>query len=253
MKILPIAAPSCILPDTVAANAFFLASKVQEVGLYFFESQACLNYTEVDLPQNLANLPINWHIHLPVDLPWGMDDGSKAARIALNVAAKAAYLNPRFGVLHPPTHINGHIVTEARQQEKFLLSFIKTWYTHTNLPILLENIEYAPLVNLGTKLFNLPHMPIGICLDVGHMLGFNQHEMLLQSELLKHVSLVHWSAPGKRDEHLALNYFTAHEYEVVQNMVQQLPHGVCHMLEIFNWSGIEQSYAILEQILDLRP
>ncbi len=246
MNILPIAAPSCVLLDTVANNAMFLASRVEEVGLCFFEAFSCLNYTEADLPQSLASLPLRWHIHLPVDLPWENDDGSKAARLALQVAEKAAYLKPRFAVLHPPVHISA----QASMQEKLLLSFVKAWYAQSNIPILLENIAGAPLVNLGNKLFNLPNAPIGVCLDVGHMLGFEQ-DALLHSQLLECVQLVHWSAPGKKDEHLSLDCFTAHEYKIVQELAKKLPRDICHMLEIFNWNGIEKSYPIFKQIWNL--
>jgi len=38
-----LAAPSFVLPAGVAENARFLAGKVDEVGLCFFETQSCLN------------------------------------------------------------------------------------------------------------------------------------------------------------------------------------------------------------------
>ncbi len=243
MNKLPIAAPSCVLPDTVAGNALFLASRVQEVGLCLFESEACLNYTDQDLPKELANLPLNWHVHLPVDLPWHLD-GKRAAELALKVMGKVQYLKPRLAVLHPPATIDNN----QDLQEKLLLSFAKTWYNQTQIPILLENIDGAPLANLNPKIFNNHHSPIGICLDVGHMLGFNQTEMLCQSALLKHVRLIHWSAPGKKDEHLALEHFSVKELAVVRELMHHLPHNICHMLEIFNWHGIEQSYPILKEL-----
>ena len=65
-----LAAPSFVLPGTVAANARFLAHKVDEVALCFFEARACLAYGPEDLPPDLADLPLRWHVHLPVDQPW---------------------------------------------------------------------------------------------------------------------------------------------------------------------------------------
>ncbi len=242
MPILPIAAPSCALPDTVAANANFLATKVQEVGLCFFESKGTLAYTEQDLPPSLVKLPLRWHVHLPVDLPW--QNGDNAATEALKIIQKAAYLNPRFAVLHPPL---GPSLTE---QGQLLHDFANKWYAHSKIPLLLENINTAPLANLDPTLFGLKNRPFGVCLDLGHMLGFNQTDLILQSDILKHVALVHWSAPGKLDEHLPLQHLSPSELQVAQSVVKKLPNDTCHMLEIFNWLGIEQSYPILAKLLE---
>ncbi len=244
MTVLPIAAPSCILPDHVAANAYFLASKVQEVGLCFFETKACLDYSEKDLPQDLATLPLTWHIHLPVDLPWGTSSDIQAAQAAFNIAQKVNHLNPRCVVLHPPTKVS------LKEQEALLSNFADYWYKHSTTPILLENIEGAPLANLSSNLFSSSHIPFGICLDVGHMLGYGHVDILMNSHLLDKVGLVHWSAPGKKDEHLALKHFTPSEYLLAKQVVKRIPCSAHHMLEIFNWENIVQSYPILRQLLD---
>ncbi len=243
MSILPIAAPSCVLPDTIIANTNFLATKVQEVGLCFFELKGSLAYTDEDLPLSLASLPLRWHIHLPVDLPW--EDAHKAAELTFMVAQKALYLKPNFAVLHPPTGTQ-----DPKTQTQLLYNFAKTWYNNTQIPLLLENINHAPLANLDPQLFSPQFMPFGICLDVGHMIGFRQAEIILQSNILDYVGLVHWSAPGKKDEHLPLQCFSPEEHQIAQNLVKRLPRTTCHMLEIFNWLGIEQSYPVLAKLLE---
>ena len=69
-----LAAPSFVLPGTVAENARFLSGRVDEMALCFFEAQACLKYGENDLPPDLAEPSesgrLRCHVHLPVDLPW---------------------------------------------------------------------------------------------------------------------------------------------------------------------------------------
>lgn len=95
-----IAAPSWVVPDTLAANCRFLAGRVDEVGLLFFETKACLAYTRQDLPPDLAGLPLAWHVHLPLDLPW--HDPEETARVCLALMDKAAFLGARRAVLHPP-------------------------------------------------------------------------------------------------------------------------------------------------------
>ncbi len=242
--ILPIAAPSCVLPDTVSANALFLANKVQEVGLCFFETKSCLAYTKIDLPPKLSELPLRWHVHLPVDLDWS--NGHNAATQALKVMQKAAYLNPRFGVLHPPSDQR----LNQDKLERLLFDFANTWHKNSNIPILLENINKMPLVNLNSTLFSPKFKPFGICLDLGHMLGFAQTDLILQSDILKHVGLVHLSAPGKWDEHLDLQQLTDKQYDIALKVIKKLPKQVCYMIEIFNWPGIVKSFPVFNKLLE---
>ena len=108
-----IAAPSFVIAANVADNAVFLAHKVDEVGLCLFETRACLDYGPDDLPAALAHLPLRWHAHLPVDLPWPASatagatrPAREAARLALAVLDRVYALVPRMtlqaAVLHPP-------------------------------------------------------------------------------------------------------------------------------------------------------
>ena len=97
-----LAAPSWLVPGTVADNCRFLAGRVDEVGLLFFETDACLAYSTKELPENLAELPLSWHVHLPVDLPW--QEPETCADICLQLLRKVAFLRPNRAVLHPPVH-----------------------------------------------------------------------------------------------------------------------------------------------------
>ncbi len=245
MPPLPIAAPSCVLPATVAENAAFLAHKVQEVGLCFFQTEPCLAYTETDVPAELAALPLRYHIHLPVDLPW-RKGGAVVARKALCVLEKVTYLKPRYAVLHPPT------ATPA-EQEKLLRTFLKTWCAASKVPILLENLEHAALTDLPESFFATTHTNtavFGVCLDVGHMLGFGQEYILHAPHLLKAIQLLHWSAPGLRDEHLPLHALTDGQYALVQKLMPLLPKKAVHMLEIFHWDGVEKSWPVLKHLME---
>ncbi len=253
---LPIAAPSCVLRAHIAENANFLAHKVQEVGLYFMQSEPCLKYTEKDLPLHLAALPLRWHVHLPVDLPWHKK-GSGAAKIAFQVLQKALFLRPRYAVLHPPTH------TSLSVHEQLLEEFAKTWFSLCSVPVLLENIKHAPLVDLDSKLFMdaKPCMKqtkktfglgrFGVCLDVAHMLAFEQESIAEYPHLLRLVQLVHWSAPcGAEDKHLALHHLSNDESAVIQKIIPLLPPTATHILEIFSWEGIEASVDVWKNFME---
>ena len=56
------AAPSFVLPGNIVENVRFLAGRVEEVALCFFENAACLAYTEQDLPPDLRDLPLERQI-----------------------------------------------------------------------------------------------------------------------------------------------------------------------------------------------
>ncbi len=251
---LPIAAPSCVLPATVSENAFFLAHKVQEIGICFFETGPCLAYTEKDLPQELSSLPVRWHIHLPVDLPWNKG-GTSVASIALSIMQKALYLKARYAVLHPPAHAS------LSTQEKLLQDFSKQWYKNTNIPVLLENINNAPLTDLNPALFSPSQTQqkktsnikasahFGVCLDLAHMLAFKQHELAINAQLLSLVQLIHISAPDGADKHKDLSYLTPSEIDSIKKILPMLPKNATHMLEIFQWEGIATSYPLWKKLL----
>lgn len=236
MKCLPFAAPSCVIPGTVADNALFLAGRVAEVGLCFFEAQPCLAYGVKDLPSNLKNLDLSWHIHLPIDLPWEAG-GRAAAAIALALLGKVAYLLPWAAVLHPP---------HSPQAALLLRDFAQLWREHSPLPLLLENIDTSSLTELQTVIHEADY---GLCLDVGHALGYAQHTLLDSTPLMQKVVLVHWSAPGKQDQHLPLTSFTQAEYDAARCVALQLPASARHLLEIFHWDGVEASAPVLKTLL----
>lgn len=237
MSLFPFAAPSCVIPGTVAENAHFLAGKVSEVALCFFETQPCLAYGVEDLPISLKDLALSWHVHLPVDLPWEAG-GRAAAAVAVALMGKVAYVSPWAAVLHPPQGAQGADV--------LLRDFAALWKEHCTLPVLLENIDTASLVDLSGLIEQADY---GICLDVGHALGYGQGELLDNAALLRRVALVHWSAPGQRDQHLPLTALTPEERGLAGQVAAKLPADARHVLEIFHWSGVEASAPVLEDIL----
>lgn len=233
-----IAAPSCVLPVGVAENGRFLAGRVREVGLCLFETHACLSLTVAELPSDLAQLPLSWHAHLPVDLPWEAG-GAAAAAMALAVLDRVAFLSPRLAVLHAPPH------APERQAEP-LEAFARAWARHSGLPLLLENIDTCSLLNLPEDV--LQHYDV--CLDVAHMLAYHQTELMNRHDLLSKVRLLHWSAPGAGDQHLPLKALTPEQRETARQVARQVPGEALHMVEVFHWAGVEASIPVLETLLE---
>ncbi len=246
-----LAAPSFVIPAGVAENAHFLAGKVDEVGLCLFETRACLNYGPQDLPPDLAALPLRWHAHLPVDLPWPQKSTAAqtahpartAATLARQVLEKAAFLAPRCAVLHPPAG-------SPRMQRRLLAGFAHHWQKHCDVPLLLENVAHSDIFSLGQGY--LQDHGLGLCLDVGHLLGYGQKNLLF-SQLPEQASLVHWSAPGDGDRHLPLTDFSAQQMQTAASLMPRFCDTAVHMAEIFNWKKLRASLPVLAALLQPHP
>ena len=243
-----IAAPSFVIPANVAQNVHFLSGKVDEVGLCLFEAQGCLDYGSADLPDALAHLPLRWHAHLPVDLPWPsrMAEGNAhpardAARLALAVLDRIHTLVPHMvlqaAVLHPPEG-------SAAFQRHMLTDFAKHWHGQQQPapPLLLENVAHSDVVCLGDAF--LADHGMGLCLDVGHLLGYGQ-SALLHSALPSQAAMLHWSAPGNSDQHLPLTALTPAQRCTALRLMADAPPAATHMVEIFNWDGLAASLPVL--------
>ncbi len=230
-----ISAPSWVMPGGIAANAAFLAGSVDQCGLCFFETAACLNYSQADLPADLASLPLSWHIHMPLDLPW--QDARETAQICASLAAKAAHLDIRYIVIHPPDCRNGW-PDGCRSCRKKLQKFADCWRKLAHGQILLENVPWCDVQCLGRDFMD--STGLGLCLDVAHALAYGQKE-LLRCWLLSATALVHWSAPGDGDRHLPLTELAPAQWRLAAQIMARLPATATHMLEIFNWNGIEAS------------
>jgi hypothetical protein len=239
-----IAAPSCLIPGTTAQNARFLHQRadgrIQEIALCFFETQPSLAYTADDLPETLAALPFSWHVHLPVDLPWQIGPEA-SANCALRLMRKVEALKPRMAVLHAP---------DLPARKALLAAFAEMWHARCAVPLLLENIEGCDLLDVARIIVDAEY---GVCLDLGHMLAYGQQNILDNPELVSRVQLAHWSAPNGADRHLSLTRLTKEEKNSLQAAAAQLPDTATHLLEIFDWNGVEESLALLPELLHSRP
>jgi len=242
-----IAAPSFVWPGTIAENCSLLAPLVPEVGLLFFETDACLAYTEEDLPPSLECLGLRYHVHLPLDLPW---DESPEAVFAVVVAllAKCAFLKPWAVVLHPPPvrvcpqRKNG--VTKPLAQRD-LRRFFSLW-TEANqtATLLLENIRDNDLVGAWPL---IRHFGLGICLDLGHLLAYSQETDRVPG-VWPHVGMVHLNAPGPDGEHRSLRLLDQAGRKRLESILTHVSPECVLMLEVFNPEDLETSLTVLHEL-----
>lgn len=230
-----IAAPSFVIPGTVADNAQALAGLFPEVGIVLFESKSCLEYDENDLPAALGKLDLRWHVHLPLDLPWhaGVDE---VCRIISKLVSKVDYLSPRAYVLHPP-------------QTAELMTPLAAGFRDMGVDpsrVLLENVEESDLAVVWDEACS---EGFGVCLDLGHVLAYRQDHILTLPSLWEKVGMLHVYSPGERARHESLKNLNEHGKNMLGGWLSQLRPDAVVMLEIFNETGLKESTKLLAEWL----
>lgn len=262
-----VAAPSWVLPGSLADNCRFLAGRVDEAGLLFFETESSLAYGEADLPPDLALLPLAYHVHLPLDLPWSEPDrvadiclalmqscarlcaprfaerlaGGAAGRVAGMAAGPAADggSRPIRGVLHPPGPEHGG----ARAFAAFLAR-----YGHRGGDSSLLLLENTPENDLAGMVGPAGEANMGFCLDLGHLLACGQERALLRAPVLERTRMLHLSAPGLesgRIRHLPLTALDEQGRETGRRLCREAPADAVLMIELFAWEGVVESLPVL--------
>ncbi|NJB68247.1 sugar phosphate isomerase/epimerase [Desulfobaculum xiamenense] len=229
-----LAAPSFVIPSGVAENCRHLAGLFPEVALLFFESDACLRYTDEDLPPWLAQLGLRYHVHLPLDLPW--EDGADAAwRVVERLVSRAAFLSPQAFVLHPPARTD------------VLAAFADRWEGAGYDPaaLLLENTREC---DLARHLRLAEDRGLALCLDLGHMLAYEQ-EFLAEDADFARVRMLHLNAPGPGGRHLSLAALDERGQALVQRMLDRLRPDAVLTIEVFEERGLMESARVLLDML----
>lgn len=224
-----VAAPSFVVPGAIPENCAFLEPLVDEVALCFFETRACLEYGEDDLPKHLTGHALTYHVHLPLDLP---DDPGELRASLIGLAEKAAFLAPRFYVLHPPP-------TEA------LLRTAVAALAKAGVPpgdILLENVGSPPIAPLLPLAYDFG---MHFCLDIGHFLRLGEREILKDETLLSRTRCLHAYAPDPvgSGRHHKLSLLGDKGLAFLDDLVSRLPHLEAVVLEVFDRHGFERSLA----------
>lgn len=248
---LPLAVPSWVVPGTAAENAAFLLDEVSrlptttlfrftEMGLCCFETRSSLDCPITDYPT--ASSSLSFHVHLPTDLAWTSGD---APDLCLRLMERFAHLASTDGstllraVLHPPA---------SGLSDSFMAAFVERWTAAGRNPadLLLENHRD---ITAPAFLSLLNRHPVSVCLDVAHMLTYNQHP-LLSALAPSRVRLLHWSAPGPvpgKDAHLPLTALTPAELDISRAAAHRFAAAL-PLIEVFSWEGIEASLPVLTDL-----
>lgn len=231
-----VAAPSFAIPGTVTRNAHFLAPYFNEIGIVLFETEACLNYSETDLAPDLADLPVSWHVHLPLDLPWERGIDTVCDNIS-KLLGKVDYLHPTAYVLHPPR--NGELLFPLAE------TFREAGVDVSS--VLLENVEESDLAAVWPQAMEAGY---GACLDIGHILAYEQKHVLTLPRLWEKVGMLHLYGTDAKARHKPLKELSQEGRDMVRSWIGNMRSGASITLEVFNESGLFQSAPLLADWLD---
>jgi len=202
---------------------------VDEVAVIFFETKACLDYTDKDLPPDLVRLDLSYHVHLPLDLPWSQG-AQEVHRLSENLARKTDFLRPRGFVLHPPP--DPHLLRE----------FLRLWSgSRSPADLYLENIQDN---DLSAAWPILMESDCPVCLDLGHLLAFGQEDLLQKPGLLERTTMLHLYAPGAEGEHESLSRLAPRDFRILKHILRHLPANSVIVLEIFHPEKLVESLDI---------
>lgn len=227
---MPVIVPSWVVPGTAVDNAAFLAGKVRGIMLCCFE---CAPQLPAPVPG--ASCGLEWHVHLPTDLPW-QAGGQQAAVAAWQAVAHAAHL------FTPATRA----IVHAPPRADLLDAFLRAWRAESSAPdLVLENPPHADAAAL-----ELCRADTGIplCLDVAHLAlcpPGPRTQMLRAIQAGREVGMMHWSAPrGARDAHLPLADLDARRKKLYRYIAAHV-HTGHQVIEVFAWNGILASWHVL--------
>ena len=227
--------------------------------------------------EKYAHLPSLHEENIKWNNPWllakNIEDIAFYASCCVHIFEHCKRINPWAAVAHlPPVQIS--------HAEEKLVEFIKCWQSHLPLNTLaLENVRDAAHQDYEQLLCLENYKDLLLCLDIAHAISFEQKSIINYNSLMNKVALVHWSAPypstnnitvdgekfignkigkskidgeknieetyKKKDMHLPL-YHLKNEHTFCQQAMNKIPKNAMHVIEVFDWQGIEDSVDFLK-------
>ena len=248
---------SYIVPDSLAANARWLADYVQDVELVLFDLEDGRNNLPdenelLELKQATQDRQISYTVHLPQDLRLLTQDGREHPSLnkARKVIERAQKLDPHAYV----THIDGR-----EFQFGTVMTDLPPWYDQAiealqivgrwtgSLPRLaVENLDGFP-----PEFFSpiIRRVNVKRCLDVGHLWKDGHDPLPFLKRHLSQTSVIHLHGVNHRD-HVSLAHQDPAQVDAVFTLLLQEQYSGVVTLEVFGEDDFLTSYDAVQQSLD---
>lgn len=238
-------ATSFVIPDSVEKNVRFLAGKVDDVQLLFFESawQARLPH-EIDM-NLLADLAavhgLSYTVHLPLDLQLGSRDANLRSRCIDEICRIARICAP-LSPLSYDLHLNQG--QDQYWQEHCLQSLfeLKERLGDVWNRLCVENIDY----DFGLAAGIVEESRVKVCADFGHL----HHQGFADDYYFREYDIAHvhlHGVSGGCDHQPLVENDSAFLKRLAQDMAAHKYDGVV-TLELYKSEWLAQSLAILDRV-----
>jgi len=238
-----------VLPADLADNASFLAPRVQNIQLLFFESRAKRGMDhplDLDLLQKLAgDHDLTYTVHLPLDLALAADEPRQRQRAVAEIIDLVRYLMS-LEPLAFDLHLNRQPDLELAQWRQRLagsLTMLADGLGDLKQLLAVENIDY-PFSQVSDLV--LAH-GFSVCLDLGHAVRFGGDLGFLFG-LMPHVRHIHYHGVTKGRDHQVLA--PAHA-ELTRRLFAELieaDYQGAVTLEVYNENDLNGSVAELYRL-----
>lgn len=239
---------SYIIPDSILPNVRYLADKVKDIELVLFESDDGIsNFPDAALIRQMAEFSaqydLSYTVHLPLDLEFGSPGGGvhpsleKAERIIhltkpLEPHAYVAHLDGRKRLeMHDPIEQGQWCQRVVAGLEKFC------FLAGSPRLLCLENLEHYPLSFLEPVLFALP---VGCCIDVGHLWLENHPTVPFLEKWLHRTRVLHVHGVAGRD-HQSLGHVPGAQIDELLRILRREKYRGVLTLEVFGEEELNSS------------
>jgi len=242
---------SYIYPDEIVPNVAKLAPFLDEIELVLFESEGLDNYPDETQMKDLMSLSIHqgvdFNIHLPIDIFLGDEEEEirvKGVNIAKKVMERTLCLRPSLYTLH----------LDLRNKEGREETDIKTWRRRIGQSIKeIRECGVEPsrisIETLGYPFEWIEDMVrqfgLSICIDIGHVLIYNQDLRLYLQKYLPETSIVHLHGFQNGVDHLGVERLPEPALELILHHLRDY-HGIVS-IEVFTIEDLIGSLTILEE------
>ena len=247
-----IGATSFVIPAGIAENVQYLADRVDDIQLLFFESSCRARLPQkIDVPL-LAALARDHHLSYTVHLPTDLMPGhcSRAVRQQavdeiVRLMAELAPLHPRCFDLHLPRQRELDIAPWLENINDFLLALKKDIGPQGTM-VAIENIDYPFRLVRSLVL----HHGFDLCPDIGHALYFDDDPDSFLHDIHPGSHIHYHGIRGGRD-HQALG---PEQRDRTAQLGAVLHAGVCRgvvTLEVYNSGDLQASLQHIAEIWSL--
>jgi len=242
---------SYIYPDHIVPNVVKLAPFLDEIELVLFESEGLDNYPDETQMKDLMSLSIHqevdFNIHLPIDIFLGDKNEEVRFRgisVVKKVIERTRCLKPSLYTLHFDLRDkNGREETDIEAWRRRILRSSEEMTGRGIEPkrIAIETLSYPfEWIEDIVKEFGF-----SICLDIGHMLIYNQDIPRYLKKYLPQTSIIHLHGVENGVDHLGIDRLNGKIVDLILLKLQSFT-GILSM-EVFSFADLKNSLEVLEQ------